>query len=82
MATYGGLPDVTYRETKLNLYGKYALQKNADVRVDLIRYQAKLDEWAWGYNGVPFTYQDNTTVSLNPNQSVTIVGATYIYKFK
>ncbi len=80
--TYGGLPDVTYRETKLSLYGKYALQKNADVRVDLIRYQAKLDEWTWGYNGVPFTYQDNTTVSLNPNQSVTIIGATYIYKFK
>ena len=79
---YGGLPDVTYRETKLSLYGKYALQKNADVRVDLIRYQAKLDEWTWGYAGVPFTYQDNTTVGLNPDQSVTFIGATYIYKFK
>lgn len=80
--TYGGLPDVTYRETKLNLYGKYALKKNADVRVDLIHFRAKLNEWAWGYNGVPFTYQDNTTVSIDPNQSVTLVGVTYIYKFK
>jgi MtrB/PioB family decaheme-associated outer membrane protein len=82
ITAYGGLPDVTYRETKLNLYGKYALQKDADVRVDLIRYQAKLDEWAWGYAGVPFVYQDNTTVTINPNQSVTLLGVTYIYKFK
>lgn len=80
--TYGGLPDVTYRETKLNLYGKYALRKNADVRVDLVHFKAKLNEWAWGYAGVPFTYQDNTTVSIDPNQSVTFIGATYIYKFK
>jgi len=82
VAAYGGLPDVTYRETKLSVYGKYALRKNADVRLDVIRYQAKLDEWAWGYSGVPFVYQDNTTVTLNPNQSVTFIGATYIYKFK
>ena len=82
VATYGGLPDVTYRETKLNLWGKYALQKNADVRVDLVHYQAKLDEWTWGYNGVPFTYQDNTTLSINPDQSVTFIGVRYIYKFK
>lgn len=79
---YGGLPDVTYRETRLNLWGKYALRKNADLRVDLINYQAKLDEWTWGYNGVPFTYQDNTTVGINPDQSVTFIGASYIYKFK
>ena len=77
-----GLPDVTYRETKLNLYGKYALQKNADLRLDLIHFRAKLDEWTWGYNGVPFTYQDNTTISIDPNQSVTFVGLTYIYKMK
>jgi MtrB/PioB family decaheme-associated outer membrane protein len=82
VATYGGLPDVTYRQTKLNLYGKYALRKNADVRVDLVHFKAKLEEWAWGYNGVPFTYQDNTTVGLDPNQSVTFIAATYIYKFK
>ncbi len=82
IATYGGLPDVTYKETQLSLYGKYALQKNADIRVDLIHYQAKLDEWAWGYAGVPFLYQDNTTVTINPDQSVTFIGVTYIYKFR
>ena len=75
-----GLPDVKYRETRLNLYGNYAVQKNGTVRLDVIRYVAKLDEWAWG-DTVPWTYWDNTTVSINPDQRVTFVGASYIYKF-
>ncbi len=76
-----GLPDVKFRETRLNLYSVYTLRKNSDVRLDFVRYVAQLDEWAWGYNGVPFTYGDNTTVSLNPNQHVTFVAASYVYKF-
>jgi MtrB/PioB family decaheme-associated outer membrane protein len=78
----GGLPDVTYRATILKLFGKYALQKNADIRVDLVHQRAKLDEWTWGYNGTPFTYSDNTTVSMQPSQNVTFLGASYIYKFR
>jgi MtrB/PioB family decaheme-associated outer membrane protein len=79
---YGGLPEVTYRQTQLNLYGKYALEKNADLRLDVVYFQAKLEEYAWTNNGIPFTYQDNTTVGIDPNQSVTYVGVTYIYKMK
>jgi len=26
-------------------------------------------------------YSDNTTLSMNPNQSVALVGISYIYKF-
>lgn len=77
-----GLPDVTYRVIRLKLFGKYALEKNADIRVDLVHQRAKLDEWSWGYNGTSFVYSDNTTVSMQPNQNVTFVGATYIYKLK
>ena len=44
----GGLPDVTYRVTSLKLYGKYALKKNADIRVDLVHQSVKFDEWTWG----------------------------------
>jgi len=80
--TYGGLPNVAYREFRLNAYGKYALQKNADIRVDLIHFWAQLHDYNWTYLGVPFTYQDNTTVSIDPNQQVTFLGVTYIYKFK
>lgn len=77
-----GLPDVSYRMTRLKLFGKYALRKNADLRVDLVRQRAKLDEWTWGYNGTPFVYADNTTISMQPNQNVTFIGATYIYRLK
>jgi predicted porin len=61
-----------------NLYGLYALQKNADIRVDVIYDRQKLDEWTWN----TFRYSDNTTVSLRPNQNVTFVGVRYVYRFK
>ncbi len=78
----GGLPDVTYSVTSLKLYGKYALKDNADIRVDLVHQSVKFDEWTWGYNGTPFAYSDNTTVAMQPNQNVTFLGATYVYKFR
>lgn len=81
-AIVDGLPDVTYRVTSLKLFGKYALDKTADIRVDLVHQSAKFNEWTWGNAGVPFAYSDNTTVGMQPNQSVTFLGARYIYKFK
>ena len=82
LAQSGGLPDVTFRDLRLKLFGKYALQKNADIRVDLVHDRQRLNEWTWGYNGVPFLYSDNTTVNLNPNQNVTFVGVRYIYRWQ
>ena len=74
----GVLPDVTYRVTSLNLFGKYALRKNADLRVDLVHQRVKFDEWTWAN----FAYSDNTTVSMQPNQNVTFLGLRYVYKFR
>lgn len=82
LAASGGLPDVVYRLTALKLFGKYAVDKNADIRVALIHQRARLNEWSWGNNGVPFAYSDNTTVSMNQNQNVTFLGVNYIYKFQ
>ncbi len=76
------LPEVTYRTTTLKLYGKYALQKTADIRVDLVHQNASLNEWTWGSNGTPFNYSDNTTVTVRPNQSMSFLGASYVYKFR
>ena len=78
----GGLPEVAYDEFRLRLFGKYALEKNADLRVDLVHMRARLDEWTWGYGGTPFIYSDNTTVSFDHKQHVTFLGATYIYKWR
>lgn len=81
-ATYAGLPDVLFRQTRLKLFGAYALQKGAAVRVDLMHQRSVLNEWTWGYNGVPFAYSDGTTVSQQPNQNVTFVGVSYLYRWQ
>jgi len=77
-----GVPDVVFRTDTLNLFGKYSLEKYADLRLDLIHQRNKFADWVWGYNGVPFTYADNSTVQQKVDQSVTFIGATYIYKWK
>lgn len=76
------LPDVNYRATTLKLYGKYALDKMSDVRVDLIHQRVTFSDWAWGYGGAPFAFADNSTVTMQPTQNVTFVGASYGYRFK
>jgi MtrB/PioB family decaheme-associated outer membrane protein len=82
LAQSGGLPDVTFRNYRLKLFGKYALQKNADLRVEVVHDRSQLNEWTWGNNGVPFLYSDNTTVSINPDQRVTYVSVVYTYRWR
>lgn len=82
LATTGGLPDVVFRQTTLRLYSLFTLEKNSALRLDLIHQRTKLDEWTWGYNGVPFAYSDNTTISQQTEQNVTFLGVTYIYKWQ
>jgi MtrB/PioB family decaheme-associated outer membrane protein len=74
------LPDINYDTIKLNLFALYEVDKQASVKANLIYQEFKNNDWQWGYNGVPFLYSDNTTVS-NPNQSVTFLGLAYIRKF-
>jgi MtrB/PioB family decaheme-associated outer membrane protein len=76
------LPDVVYRESRLNLYGKYSLDKHSDIRVDFVYADYYFTEWAWGAAGVPYTYSDNTTVSMDPKQHVAYIGARYIYRMR
>jgi len=80
--TVSNLPDNTYRATLLKLYGTFALDAKSDVRFDLVQQWAKYDDFTWGYNDVLFAYSDNTTVTMQPTQNVTFIGARYIYKFK
>jgi MtrB/PioB family decaheme-associated outer membrane protein len=78
----GGLPDVVYRQTALKLFGKYALEKGSSVRVDLVHQRVSVNDWAWGNSGTQFAYSDGTTVTQNPNQTVSFIGVTYIYLLK
>ncbi len=74
------LPNINYNTRKLNLFGIYDVDKKSAIKVNLVYQEFKTDDWQWGYNGVPFLYSDNTTVS-NPNQTLTFLGVAYLYKF-
>lgn len=74
------LPDINYTTTKLNLFAVYEVDKKSALKFNVAYQKFSTDDWQWGYNGVPFVYSDNTTVS-NPDQSLTFLGVTYIYKF-
>lgn len=82
LAATGGLPDVVFRQKTLQLYGIFSIEKSSAMRVDVIHQDTHFDEWTWGYNNVPFTYSDNTTVSQQTDQKVTFIGVTYIYKWQ
>ena len=82
LANTGGLPDVTYTLLRLKLYGEYAVQKNAYVRLDLIHHRTFFNEWTYNFNGTPFLYSDNTIITAQERQRVTFLGASYVYKFQ
>ncbi|MCX7145672.1 MAG: MtrB/PioB family outer membrane beta-barrel protein, partial [Sulfuritalea sp.] len=75
------LPDTHTAMVSAKFFANYAVDKSSDVRLDLIYQRFNTDDWQWGYNGVPFLYHDNTTVSQNQSQKALFVGARYIYKF-
>ncbi len=81
LASTGGLPDVNYNLVRLKLYGEYALQKNSAIRLDLIYNYSLFNEWTYNFNGTPYLYSDNTTLSAQEKQTVTFIGASYVYKF-
>jgi hypothetical protein len=70
--------------TRVGLFGS-TLQKNSDVRVDLVYENWRTDEWTWQIaNGTAFTYgttTDGTTVNADPRQESVFVGMRYIFKF-
>lgn len=78
----GVLPDVTFRTTTLKLYGKYALNDQTDIRVDLIHQSMNFTEWAWANAGIPFAYSDNSTVAMQPDQRASYLGVRYVYRIK
>jgi hypothetical protein len=78
----GGLPDITYRRTEVRVYGRYALSAVSALRADLLYFNAKYNDWAYGYAGTPYVFTDGTTVSQDQKQSVTYLGVTYVHTLK
>lgn len=82
LAATGGLPDIVFRRTEARLFGAYKVSAADTVRLDLIHQRARLNDWSYGYNGVPFVYSDNTTLTQLQSQSVTFLGVRYIHKLR
>lgn len=84
-ATELPLDDIESTLTRVSMFAKYALRKNADVRFDLIHERWKTDDWSWSFaNGNSFAYAaaDGTTVAIRPKEIANFVGMRYIYKFQ
>jgi MtrB/PioB family decaheme-associated outer membrane protein len=80
------LADIHNKLTRLKFFADYVVDKNANIRVDLIHERWQTDDWTWSFStGAPYTYgtatTDGTTVTSKPKQTVNFVGARYIYKF-
>jgi MtrB/PioB family decaheme-associated outer membrane protein len=76
------LPTIHQSTVRAKFFANYAVDKSSDIRADLIYQRFATDDWTWGYNGVPFLFSDNTTVSQATVQKAVYVGARYIYKFQ
>ncbi|HSV35874.1 MAG TPA: MtrB/PioB family decaheme-associated outer membrane protein [Ramlibacter sp.] len=81
LAATGGLPDIVFRQTVLKVFGKYTLDKQSAVRLEVIHQRSRWNDWAWGYNGTPFVYSDATTVHGKARQNVSFIGVTYIHRW-
>jgi hypothetical protein len=83
-----GLPDITTTTTKIGLFGEYALEKNTELRIDLVHTRYTTNDWTfmeWNSAGtalMPLTMMDGTTVSAKQNQSAVFIGARVNYKFQ
>ena len=82
LAAAGGLPDITFRSTVVKLYGKYALAQRSSLRLDVLYQRARFNDWAYDYNGVPFTFSDNTTLTWRRTQEAAFFGVTYVYAWQ
>ena len=82
-------PDITNTMLRFKLYTDYAVQKNADIRVNLIHERWSTDDWSWymfpAAGRTPWamgTTTDGTTVLSNPKETSTFFGVRYRYKFQ
>lgn len=75
--TIASLPGFYTRQSTVKLFGTYAVQKNASVRLDYIYDRYSSNDWTWSQ----WTYSDGTTLSQQPRQSANFFGVTYIYRF-
>lgn len=83
------LPDNESILVKLTLFSEYALDKQSNLRVNVIHERWKTNDWSWMFaDGTPFAYRgalaggDGTTVTANQEQISNSLNIRYIYMFQ
>ncbi len=71
------LPKVKYSLASLKLSGKYALQRDLALRVDLIHDRWSTNDWLWR----GWEFADGTTVNQDRKQNTTFVGVSVQYNW-
>lgn len=72
------LPEITTRLTRLQLFAKYAVQKNSGVRLDYVYDRFSTNDWTW----TSFTFLDGTTITQAPVQKVHFMGLSYYHRWQ
>ena len=82
LAATGGLPDIVFRQTTLKLFGKYTLDKQSAVRLEIGHQRSSWSDWAWNFNGTPFVYSDGTIINRKQVQKVSFLAVRYTYHWQ
>jgi len=73
-----GLPDITYEQQTLRLFGTYPVDKNLTARLDYILDRRKVNDWTWDN----WTYTDGTRITLNPVTQAYLIGLSFNFAFR
>lgn len=78
------IPDIRYDQTTLKLFGRYALDKDSNIRLDLAFDHRKTNDWTWNGAGSSggYVYTDGSWIYQDPNQRIHFVGLTYNFAFR
>lgn len=71
------LDPTTYKHLALNLFAKFELDDQMDVRLDYLLDQWKIQDYTWA----GWTYADGTVVSQDPNQDTQFLGISMNYRY-
>lgn len=78
-----GVPDIRSDRLRLSMFSTYALDKQSDVRLDVIHERWKTNDWTWTFaNGSSLADPGGTRYLSDPKQISNFIGARYIYKFQ
>ena len=78
------IPDISYDQTTLKFFGRYALDKDSNVRLDLVFDHRKTNDWTWNGTGSSgaYVYNDGSWVFQDPNQKIHFIGLSYNFAFR